>query len=113
MTWEEVEKAMQFILDGQARNEAQIGRIGDLVQELGSRVQELGGNVQRHTDLVGQLAESTRLFVGRVDTHIEKSNGRLDRVETTLDEMTGKLNALVNIVDRHVTDDSRHRRPRD
>jgi uncharacterized protein YoxC len=110
MTWDEVEKAIQFLLDSQARNDAQIGQLssrldqltGD-VSQLRGAVSELGGQVGELTNLVGRLAESTRVFVERV-------NGRFAKVETTLAEMTDKLNALIGIVERHVTDENRHRR---
>ena len=108
MTWDEVEKAMQFLLDNQARNEAQIGMLSTQIDGLGRRVDqltgdvaELGGHVRQLTDLVGRVAESTRVFV-------ERANGRFERVETALADMTEKLNGLIGIVEQHVTDESRH-----
>lgn len=125
MTRDDLEKAIQFLLDNQARNEAQIGlvgsrldqltgnvaELGSRLDQLGGRLDQLGGDVRQLTDLVGRIAESTRVFVERADRRFERIDGRLDRIETVLAEMTDKLNGLIGIVERHVTDESRHRRP--
>jgi len=117
MTWDEVEKAIQFLLDNQARNDAQIAQLGSRlnqltgdvsqltgdVSQLRGAVGELAGQVGELTNLVGRVAESTRVFM-------ERSNGRFEKVETTLAGMTEKLNGLIGIVERHVTDETRHRR---
>ncbi len=122
MTGDEIERAIQFILESQAKNEAQAGRLGAHIGELGTRVEELGarlgelggradqltsdvaqltGNMGQVTDLVGRMAENTRVFVERV-------NGRFERLETA---MTEHLNVFVSVDERHITDDTRHHRP--
>ncbi len=107
MTWDEFEKATQFLLDNQARNEAQIA-------QLGRRVDQLTGEVSQIADLIGRLAESTRVFV-------ERANGRFERLESatfdmrkrldsTMAEMGERINLLIGIVEHHITDDTLHRK---
>jgi len=86
MTGDELERAIQFLLESQGKNDAQIGQLGVRVDQIGVRVDQLTrdvaqltasvarltGDVARLTGdfadlkvLVKEFAESTRLFAQR------------------------------------------------
>src|SRR5436853_293526 len=69
MTGEELERTIQFLLESQAKNDAQIGQLGARADEPTREVAQLTNNATRLTDdladiraLVREFAESTRLF---------------------------------------------------
>ena len=49
MTGEELERAIQFLLEGQAKNDALIGQLGVRVDQIGARVDQLGVRVDQLT----------------------------------------------------------------
>ena len=67
MTGDELERAIQFLLESQAKNDAQIARND-------TQIARLTGDSADFKALVREFAESTRLFAARADE-------RLDRLE--------------------------------
>src|SRR5437899_5141144 len=104
MTGDELERDIQFLLESQAKNDAQIAR--------------LTGDFADFKTLVREFAESTRLFAERADERLARleenakgDDGRLQRLETVLADLAEEMKSLLHVVEGHVTDEARHRRP--
>jgi len=125
MTGDELERAIQFLLESQAKNDAQIARND-------TQIARLTGDFAELRALVREIAESTRLFAERADErlgrleqsaerrdrHLERleenakrDDGRLQRLETALADLAEEMKSLIHVVEGHVTDEARHRRP--
>jgi predicted RNase H-like nuclease (RuvC/YqgF family) len=125
MTGDELERAIQFLLEGQAKNDALIGQLGVRVDQLTAGVARLTGDFADLKALVKEFAESTRLFAQRADERLdrlernaEQGDRHRQRLETALAEGAERMNALTesmdtltHVVERHITDETRHRMP--
>jgi len=125
MTGEELERTIQFLLESQAKNNAQIGQLGVRVDQLTRDVAQLTASVARLTgdfadlkSLVREFAESTRLFAVRADERLdrleqnaERGDRHHERLDTALAELTERMNSLIRVVEGHISDETRHRRP--
>jgi hypothetical protein len=96
MTLEEADKKIEFILQMQAQFEAGMGKLRDSQATLTASV----------VDIAGVLRESVRIS----DERFTRLDDRLTRLDSIVREIAeaGKatderLNALINIVDRHIT----------
>src|SRR6266700_7233675 len=117
MTGEELDRAIQFLLEGQAKNDALIGQLGVRVDQLSADVNRLTGDSADFKVLVREFAESTRLFAERADERLdrleeraERSDGHRERLDKALAEGAERMNALMRVVEGHITDETRHRR---
>src|SRR5213592_3185714 len=137
MTGDELERAIQFLLESQGKNDAQIGQLGVRVDQIGVRVDQLTrdvaqltasvarltGDVARLTGdfadlkvLVKEFAESTRLFAQRADERLdrleqnaERGDRHRQRLETALAEGAERMNVLMRVVEDHITVETRPR----
>src|SRR5438309_1051794 len=125
MTGEELERTIQFLLESQAKNDAQIGQLGARADEPTREVAQLTNNATRLTDdladiraLVREFAESTRLFAVRADERpdrleqeAERGDRHRQRLDNALADLAERMNSLIRVVEGHITDEARHRRP--
>ena len=150
MTGDELDRAIQFLLESQAKNDAQIGRLTGDSAELKALLRDFAETTQRFAERaderldrndaqisrltgdfadfkasVGEFVESTRRFAERADERLERleenakrNDGRLQRLETALanlaertDKLAEEMSSLLHVVEGHVTDETRHRRP--
>ena len=65
MTGDELERAIQFLLEGQAKNDALIGQIGVRVDQLTADVNRLTGDVTRLTGDFADFKVLVREFAER------------------------------------------------
>ncbi len=107
MTDDNVERAIQFLLDNQAGHDARLGRLEETVQQLGVTVEKLsdtmgrmsedlyGGLGQMHEgiDKLTALAEQTMLMVQQVTHNQVAGNRRLTDAEGRLDKVEDALNS--------------------
>ena len=104
MTLEEADKKIEFILQMQAQFEAGMGKLRDSQAALTVSVAEIAG----------VLRESVRLSDERF-TRLDERLTRLDGLMTELTEAgkatDDRLNALINIVERHITGPDHTPRP--
>ena len=116
MTGEGLERAIQFLLESQAKNDAQIAQLGVRADQLTRDVARLTGDFADLKALVKEFAESTRLFAQRADERLdrleqnaERGDRHRQRLETALAEGAERMNALMRVVEDHITDETRHR----
>ena len=110
MTLEEADKKIEFILQMQAQFESNIGKLRDSQAALTASV----------VDIAGVLRESVRISderFTRLDDRLARladsqrgADERLTRLDTLMSELTEagratdeRLNALINVVERHIT----------
>ena len=125
MTGDELDRAIQFLLESQARNDAQMARND-------AQIASLTGDSADFKALVREFVESTWRFAERADARLERleqnaerrdrhlerleenakrDDGRLQRLETALADLAEEMKSLIHVVEGHVTDEARHRRP--
>lgn len=104
MTLEEADKKIEFILQMQAQFEAGMGKLRDSQAALTVSVAEIAG----------VLRESVRISDERF-TRLDERLTRLDGLMIKLTEAgkatDDRLNALINIVERHITGPDHAPRP--
>lgn len=103
MTPEEMDRKMEFILDTLARNSSDIARnsidIGALQQSMVREQEAIADLRKLVADTNAVLIESMKLEDARV-SRIDETMAQLAAAQRRTDE---RLNALMNIVERHIT----------
>ena len=104
MTGNELERAIQFLLESQAKNEAQIA--------------QLTGDSADFKALVREFVEGTRRFAERADERLDRleqdvkrGERQRQRLDQAMAELAEGMKSLLHVVEGHVTDEARHRRP--
>jgi TolA-binding protein len=80
MTGEEIERAISFLLDSQAKHDAQIGELRDQVSELTARVAEVNHVITMQSESTSQFNE---MITGAITSLIEAQR----RTETKVDRL--------------------------
>jgi hypothetical protein len=95
MTTEEMERAIEFLLQSQAKHDAQIA-------ELREQVAETNRIVQMHAESQSQLNETlTKTVAALADSHQRaeaRSNTRHNETDARLDRLTAAVEKLVERV---------------
>jgi vacuolar-type H+-ATPase subunit D/Vma8 len=80
MTAEEIERAISFLIESQAKHDAQIAELHDIIREQANSQSELN---QAMTRAISDLAEAQRRTVGRVN----ETDARLDRLSEVVERL--------------------------
>jgi len=104
MTPDEMEKKIEFILQTQAQFGADIGRLETNMARSETNIDNLRVVV---ADLAGVVRESIRLSDERF-TRLDDRLTKLAEAQKTTDE---RLNALISVVERHITGPDHAARP--
>jgi ABC-type transporter Mla subunit MlaD len=107
MTREEMEKTMEFILEQQAQTTATIGRLSDRVDALSEKVERNADGIKALLAIteiqaaeMSDLRESTRDLA----RSIQALDGRQRESDERGRRADERLNALINIVERHISE---------
>lgn len=128
MTGDEMERAIDFLLQGQANHEARLGALTDTVRELAEKVggltESVGGLTEKTDQLTQQVAETNRIvqlhsqtqtqFIQIVTGHIEaqveinaslreaivRMDARLDRADARINQTDASVNRTYERLDR-------------
>jgi TolA-binding protein len=99
MTAEEMERAISFLLDSQARHDAQIGQLNEQMAELVARVAETSRIVQMQAESQSQLNE----LLTKTMTDLATAQQRAEaRSLARHDETDARLARLSVVVERLV-----------
>ncbi len=115
MNSEEMERAIQFILQQQAQfwasvqslegivrdHTAQIGQLTSRVDQLTSRVDQLTGHVGQLAGHVGNLTDLVMRLGSIVEEQGRRSDERLDLLAESQRRTDERLNTLINVVERY------------
>ena len=102
MTGEEMERAIEFLLQGQANHEARLGELTERVGELTERVGEL---TEKINQLTAQVTETSKQLQTYAETQSEfirattKSITGLSEAQAKTDE---RLNKLIGLFEQHI-----------
>jgi chromosome segregation ATPase len=105
MTGEEMERAIGFLLQGQANHEARLGALTDKVNQLAEQVAETNRIVQfhaetqtqfiqivtHHIEAQGEINASLRITINQADARLTRADEKISRTDARLD----RLGALV------------------
>ena len=104
MTGDEMERAIQFILEQQARQDARfsekIDRLSGHVERISGIVDRLSDKVDRLSDKVDRTADSVVALLAIAEMH-EREIASLNERGRETDE---RLNALINTVERYISE---------
>ncbi|HJR07803.1 MAG TPA: hypothetical protein VJ842_11120 [Pyrinomonadaceae bacterium] len=114
MTSEEMERAMQFILEQQAQLTATVGRLSENVDKLSGTVDKLSEKVDRTADGVNALLVIAEIHEREITELKESVNAMRDSVSATSESLNAvdergrqtdeRLNALINTVERYISE---------
>lgn len=100
MTFEEMERTMEFILKQQAQFAADIQILRETQSETAKTQAELAKAQQRGEERTTQIEGIILRLVGVVETVVE-AQARTDQRLADTDE---RLNALINVVERYISE---------
>jgi len=85
MTGEEMERAIEFLLQSQASHEARLGRTGQQLDQLTALVTETSQQLQAYAETQTQFIEiATRTMTGLAEAQ-SQTDARLDRLAALLE----------------------------
>jgi vacuolar-type H+-ATPase subunit D/Vma8 len=93
MTAEEMERAISFLLDSQAKHDAQIAELHDIIREQANSQSELN---QMMTQAMTDLAEAQR----RTETKVDRLADIATRSNARQEETDARLDRLSEVVER-------------
>ena len=96
MTLDEMEKSIEFILQMQAKFESNLARSEANIDKLGTSVASLRVSM---AELAGVVSESIRISDDRF-TRLDDRLAKLTDAQKTTGE---RLNALIDVFERHIT----------
>ena len=98
----DLEKAMQFLLDQQARTESVVQRLGKGQQKIEANQVQLAENLIQITDIVREVAEAQRRNEEDRRRAEEQSRAEHQRFEEFNQETNERFNALVKMMDEWI-----------
>ncbi|MGI9108072.1 MAG: hypothetical protein ACR2G4_17730 [Pyrinomonadaceae bacterium] len=121
MAAEEMQRTMQFILEQQAQLTVSMGQLTEKVDQLSGTVDQLSNTVGRLSNTVGRLSDTVGRLSDKVDRTADGINSLLaiaeihDREIAALGESLSavdergrqtdeRLNALINTVERYISE---------
>ncbi len=99
MTGEEMERAIEFLLQSQAKNDAQIGLVADQVGDLTHRVDELTRQVTETHRLMQLHAETQTEFIQVVTRSLDALTNVIARVNAKVDATDARVSARADATD--------------
>ncbi len=107
MTKEEMEKTVAFILEQQAQTNATIGRLSEKVERNAEGIRALLAITEIQAAEISDLRESTRDLaqsIQALDGRQRESEERQRESDERGRQIDERLNALINIVERHISE---------
>jgi type II secretory pathway component PulM len=103
MTPDELDKRIEFILQMQAQFQADVGQLATSLARCEANIDNLRGTVSELrisvSDLAGVVRDSIKISDDRF-TRLDDRIGELTSAQKRTDE---RLNALISVVERHIT----------
>lgn len=95
MTAEEMERAIGFLLESQAKHDAQIGELRDQVSETNRIVQMHADTQSQFIEIVSHTLEALGTSQRRTDERIGETNGRIDALVEASVRTDEHIDALI------------------
>ena len=112
MTNEEIEKAIEFIVEQEARTSAKIDMVSDKLDALTEKVDSLTDVQTRSTEsitallAIAQVHEREIMANAQHISSVSRDVAALGEITRATDE---RLNALINVVERHISNNNGQR----
>lgn len=103
MTGEELDRAIEFLLQSQAKNDAQIGVLTERVGDLTQRFDQLTQQVTETSRLMQFHAETQTEFIQVVTRSLEALHDAVVGVNVKADATDARLDRLAATVERIIT----------
>jgi hypothetical protein len=103
MTLEEMDKKIEFILEMQAQFEANVGRLAANLARSETNIDNLRVSVADLKVTVADLAGVVRESIKISDDRFSRFDGQMKDLATAQKGTDERLNALINIMERHIT----------
>jgi hypothetical protein len=104
MTGQEMERAIAFVLEQQAQLTATVGRMSEKVDLMAEKVDLMAEKVDGLTDKVDRNADSAVALLAIAEIH-EREITELRQTQAEAHTRTDeRLNALINTVERHISE---------
>jgi len=103
MTPEEADKKIEFILQMQAQFEANLGKLEANLARSESNIDKLRESQAALTTSVVNIADILRESVRISDERFTRLDERMIELVEAQKSTDERLNALINVVDRHIT----------
>jgi chromosome segregation ATPase len=120
MTGAEMERAIEFILQIQAKHEARLGELGEKTNQLTEQIAETNRIVQfhaetqtafiqtvtRHIEAQGEINASLRASINQADVRIKQTGARIKQADVKIKQADVRINqadARINQTDTKIT----------
>jgi chromosome segregation ATPase len=114
MTNEEMERAIQFILNQQAQFAAHMQEMKETTGTLLRSHTDLTKALVTVVGLIGDLSEAQKATNARVDQltgRMDQLTGKVDQLTDTVAELTERLNAFIIVVERYISGNGKPKPP--
>ncbi len=116
MTGEEMERAIEFLLEGQARLDNRIEQTNAQLAQLNAQVVETSRHLALYAETQSQFIEIVTRSLDTLTLALAQTNERLTQMQTRTDERLAqmqtrtdeRINALIGVVERHIADGHGH-----
>jgi chromosome segregation ATPase len=102
MTGEEIERAIGFLLESQAKHDAQIGELRDEIAGLTASITEVNGVIRMQSESQSQFNETITQAVTALIEAQRRSDARHDATDARHDEIDARHDATDARIDRMV-----------
>lgn len=102
MTGDEMERAIDFLLQGQANHEARLGALTEQVGELTNTVTQLTEQVAGTNRLMQMHTETQTAFIQIVTQHIEAQGEINASLQANINHTDTRLDRLEAVVERYI-----------
>lgn len=107
MTNEDMERAIQFLIEHQAQISAEQMKLTADVQALTADVQKLTGDVQKLTESQALLMQATVANTGQIGRLAEaqaRTDTKLQEMAQAQTDMAERLNAFIVVVEKYISE---------
>ena len=112
MSPEEMQRMMQFLLNQQARFDANSARFEVGMEKLSAKTDRIADGLIGLTGIVGQLAASQQRTDEQLRQQLKETDARLRETDARLSEhietVESHLNVVVQMFERHLREDHGH-----
>jgi len=111
MTLDEMDKKIEFILQMQVQFETNLGRLETNVGNLAANLAHSEANIDNLRISVGVLAGVVRESLKMSDDRFSRLDERMMELAAAQKSTEERLNALINVLERHITGPDHAARP--
>jgi uncharacterized coiled-coil protein SlyX len=102
MTGEELDRAIEFLIQNQAKSEARLDRLEQLFAETGKQIERNAETVSQFIEIVTRTFERLEMQQARTDQRIAETNAQIAETRARGAETDARLDRIAALVERNI-----------